>query len=150
MLIVAILIGTILIVAALRNSQGTLFTALTADIPAYVIWAAALVAVGAIGYIKPLKNVSDALLVLILTVLIVNNYQAILTGIQSVAKSSGGVTPSTASGSASAGVSASTGSALSTAAGTNGAETPAQSSAWQGVPYDNPDYAEAPTGTGGD
>lgn len=96
MLLVVIVIGLILIVAALRNTQGVLFGALAQDIPPYVVWAAALLAVGVIGYVKPLKGISDALIVLILTVIIVNNYKAILAGVQGVATSGGGA----ASGSA--------------------------------------------------
>jgi hypothetical protein len=96
MLLVALLIGAILVVAAFRNTQGVLFGALATDVPAYVIWAAALLAVGVVGYVKPLKNVSDALIVLILTVLIVNNYQAILAGVQAAAASNAGATPGAA------------------------------------------------------
>jgi hypothetical protein len=122
MLLVAIIIGAILIVAALRNSQGTLFTALTTDIPSYVVWAAALVSVGAIGYIKPIKGVSDALIVLILTVLIVNNYKQILTGIEAVATPNAGVTPSTSSTATSAGSPLPSGSSASSPAGPSDGE----------------------------
>jgi hypothetical protein len=97
-LLVAVFIAAIVIIAALRNSQGTLFTALTTDVPGYVVWAAALLAVGAIGFVRPLKNVSDALIVLVITVLIVNNYSKIIAGVQAVATTDAGTTPSTSSG----------------------------------------------------
>jgi hypothetical protein len=81
MALIIILIAAILIVAAIRDSQGDLFNALGQDVPAFVVWGAAIFLVGAIGFIKPLKPVSQGLLVLILLVIVVNNYQAIITGI---------------------------------------------------------------------
>jgi hypothetical protein len=85
MLIVALLIGAILITAAIRNSQGALFSALATDAPDYVIWAAALFAVGAIGFIPGLKASSRLLMGLVITVLVLNNYKAIIAGFQSAA-----------------------------------------------------------------
>lgn len=85
MILVALMIGVILIVAALRNSQGALFSALSTDVPEYVIWAAAILAIGAIGFIPGLKPVSRGLLALIVVVIVLNNYQAILAGFKSVA-----------------------------------------------------------------
>lgn len=82
MTLIALLIGAIIVVAAIRNSQGTLFSALGQDVPAYVTWAAAIVAIGAIGFIPGLKPVSKALLALVLLVIILRNYQAIIAGFQ--------------------------------------------------------------------
>jgi hypothetical protein len=82
MILVALLIGTILIVAAVRNSQGALFAALGEDVPAFVVWAAAIFAVGAIGFVPGLKPVSRGLLILIITVLILRNYKQIFTGFE--------------------------------------------------------------------
>lgn len=81
MALVIILIAAIIVVAAIRNSQGDLFNALGQDVPAFVIWAAAIFAVGAIGFIKPLRPVSQGLLVLILLVIVMNNYQGIISGL---------------------------------------------------------------------
>jgi uncharacterized membrane protein YgcG len=86
MLLVALLIGVILIVAAIRNSQGALFTALATDVPGFVVWAAAIVGVGAIGFIPGLKPASRGLLALVIVVLLVNNYQAIIAGFQGANK----------------------------------------------------------------
>jgi hypothetical protein len=80
MAFLALIIGAVLIVAAIRNSQNDLFTELGTDIPGFVIWAAAIVAIGMIGLIPALKPVSKGLLVLIVVVLILNNYQALLAG----------------------------------------------------------------------
>lgn len=85
MIIFALLIGVILLVAAIRNSQADLFTALGTDVPGFVVWGAALFAVGAIGYVPGLKPISRGLLALVLIVIILQNYQTILSGFQSVA-----------------------------------------------------------------
>lgn len=80
MAIFALIIGAILIVSAVRNSQADLFSALGQDVPSFIIWAAAILAIGAIGFIPGLKPVSRALLALVIVVLVVNNYQKLVTG----------------------------------------------------------------------
>lgn len=82
MVLVALLVGVILLIAALRNSQGALFSALGKDVPGFVVWAAALVAVGIIGFIPGLKPISRGLLALVFIVLIVRNYQQAIAGFQ--------------------------------------------------------------------
>ena len=84
--LIALLIGIVLIVSAVRNSQGALFTALEADVPKFVIWAAAILAVGAIGVVPGLKPVSRWLLALVIVVIVVNNYQRLVSGFQSAVK----------------------------------------------------------------
>lgn len=73
-------VGIILIVSAVRNTWMDLFKALGQDVPDFVIWAAALIAVGAIGFVPGLKPVSRGLLALVMIVLIMNNYRAIGKG----------------------------------------------------------------------
>jgi hypothetical protein len=97
MIIVALLIGVVLVIAAIRGSQSTLFSALATDVPAFVVWAAAIFAVGAIGFVPGLKTPSRLLLGLVIIVLIVNNYQAILAGVQNVSSSGAGVSSSSSS-----------------------------------------------------
>lgn len=80
MALFALIIGAILIVAAVRNSQADLFTALGQDVPSFIVWAAAIIALGAVGFIPGLKPVSRALLALVIIVLIVNNYQKLVSG----------------------------------------------------------------------
>jgi hypothetical protein len=80
MILIALAIGVVLIVAALRNSQGALATALIADVPAFVVWGAALLAIGGIGFVPGLKPVSRGLLALVLVVLILHNWSAIQSG----------------------------------------------------------------------
>lgn len=80
-------IGAILVVAALRDTQGSLFAALGQDIPQFVTWGAAIVAIGAIGFIPRLSPLSKALLGLILVVLFLRNYKSVLTGVTAAAQS---------------------------------------------------------------
>jgi uncharacterized membrane protein YgcG len=82
-ILLALLIGVVLIVAAIRGTQGALFSALAADTPPFVVWAAAIFALGVIGYVPGLKPVSRALIALVLVVIILKNWQTILSGFQS-------------------------------------------------------------------
>lgn len=82
MVIIALLIGAILIVAGVRNSQTTLFQALGEDVPAFVVWAAAIVAIGVIGFIPGLKPVSRGILFLVIVVLVLKNYKAVIAGFE--------------------------------------------------------------------
>lgn len=82
MILFALFIGVILIVAAVRNSQGALFDALYKDVPGYVVWAAAIFALGAIGFVPNLKPVSRGLLALVIVVIVMRNYKQILKGFQ--------------------------------------------------------------------
>jgi hypothetical protein len=80
--LIALLIGIVIIVAAVRNSQGALFTALETDVPKFVVWAAAIIAVGTIGAVPGLKPASRYLLALVVVVIIVNNYAKLVKGFQ--------------------------------------------------------------------
>ncbi len=80
MILVLVFIGAILIVAAVRDTQGDLFVALGEDVPAYGTWAAAIIAIGLIGFIPGFKPVSRGLLALIIVVLVINNYKQIVDG----------------------------------------------------------------------
>lgn len=99
MILILLLIGAVLVVSAIRNSQGALFTALSTDAPGFVIWAAAIVAVGAVGFIPGLKPVSRGLLALILLVIFLKNYQTIIAGFQGADKSAATSSATNASGS---------------------------------------------------
>jgi hypothetical protein len=106
MTLVAIFAGIVLIVAAFRNSQGALFTALSQDVPPFVVWGAALLAIGAIGFVPGLRPVSRGLLALVITVLILNNWPKIQAGFvaaagdtsQAATDKAAGVTPVSSSG----------------------------------------------------
>lgn len=82
MAFVLIVLGLVLVVAAIRGTEEELFGALGQDVPGYAIWAAAIVAVGVVGFVPGLKGVSRGLLALVVFVLILRNAQGILTGFQ--------------------------------------------------------------------
>lgn len=84
MTLVLLFIGIIIVVAAFRNSQGALFTALYEDVPGYVTWAAAIFAIGAVGFIPGLRPVSRGILALVIVVIVLRNYQNIIKGFQDV------------------------------------------------------------------
>ena len=99
MILVALLIGAILIVSAFRGTYSELFSDLGHDVPGFTTWAAAIVALGALGYIPGIKGVSRGLMSLVLVVLILNNYKALLAGFQAVATPPKTAAPATGPGS---------------------------------------------------
>lgn len=84
MILVLLFIGVVLVIAAFRNSQGALFTALYEDVPGFVVWAAAIFAIGAVGFIPGLKPVSRGILALVIVVIVLRNYKNIITGFQNM------------------------------------------------------------------
>lgn len=80
MILLALLIGVILVTVAIKGNAGTLFTALGQDVPAFVLWGAAVVALGVIGFIPGLKPISRGLLALLIIVIILRDYQPIIAG----------------------------------------------------------------------
>lgn len=69
-------IGLLLIIAAYNNTQDVLGAQLKRDFSGntgFIYWIAAIVIVGAVGYIKPLQPVSRAFLALILVILFLTN-----------------------------------------------------------------------------
>lgn len=102
MALIILIVGAILIVVAVRNSQGSLFTALKTDLPEYGVWAAAIIAIGLIGVVPGLKPISRGLLVLIILVIILNNYQNIISSFEGAWKGSENYSSSSSSQTASA------------------------------------------------
>jgi len=76
MAVAFLIIGAALILTAYRNTQAELFQLLQSDAGGYVKWAAAILAIGAIGYIPDMRNVSRALLALVLLVIVISNQGA--------------------------------------------------------------------------
>lgn len=67
-----LIIGAVLLVSAVRNSQDDLFKLVTGDFTGqgnFVFWVVSLLIIGGIGYIPRLKPISDGFLVLVLVVL---------------------------------------------------------------------------------
>lgn len=86
MAFLAFLIAVVLIVVAIRGTQGTLFSALMQDVPGFAVWAAAIFALALIGFAPGLKPVSRGLLALVILVIVLHNYPAILASFQGVTK----------------------------------------------------------------
>lgn len=68
-----LLVGVILVVTSIRGTEGQFFTQLESDITGgYLKWAAAIVAIGALGYVPKFTYPSRALLCLVAVVLVVS------------------------------------------------------------------------------
>jgi len=74
--LIFLILGIIFIIAAVRNTQPSLFANLQADFTGannFFIWVIAIFAIGAIGYINGLRTLSNALLLLVVAVIILSN-----------------------------------------------------------------------------
>lgn len=100
-----IFIGILLFVSAYNNNVAAFANQLKSDVvgsKGFIVWVTALFIVGAVGYIPALKNVSRALLVLIIVVLFLANkgvftqFTAAITG-TGEQPTDNGSTPSTPS-----------------------------------------------------
>lgn len=94
MILIILLFAIILITAAIRGTQNDLFSALKMDIPGYAVWAAAIVAVGAIGVVPGLKPISRGIMALVIIVILVHNYSQIISGFENAFKSGSSSTAS--------------------------------------------------------
>ena len=68
-----LIIGVVLIAAGVRNKQGDLYGLLAADFTGannFIYWVAAILLIGAVGYLPRMKPVSDGFLILVLLVLV--------------------------------------------------------------------------------
>jgi hypothetical protein len=86
---VLVIIGIVLLVAAYKNTQGNLVTALGADVPPFAKWFLALALVGGLGYVPGMATISRWLLALVLLVIVLTNYQQILAGFTSAGGGAG-------------------------------------------------------------
>lgn len=86
MILVVLIIGTIILVSALRGTYGALFSDLGQDVPKFIVWGAAILALGALGFIPGLRPISRGLMALVLIVIVMQNYANILAGFSAVAK----------------------------------------------------------------
>jgi UDP-N-acetylmuramyl pentapeptide phosphotransferase/UDP-N-acetylglucosamine-1-phosphate transferase len=82
MAFVFIIVGTVFLIAGVRGTQTQLWTLLQKDFSpqeqqqgqhSFLAWFAAIMIIGAIGYIDDLKELSRAFLVLIIIVLFLSN-----------------------------------------------------------------------------
>lgn len=71
-----IAIGLVLVIAAYNNTQTVLAAQLKKDFSGktgFVYWIAAIMIIGALGYVRPLQTVSRAMLALILVVIFLSS-----------------------------------------------------------------------------
>ena len=90
MVFVLLLIGVVLISVAYKGTQHDLFAELAKDIPNFGIMAAAIVALGIVGFIPGLKPISRGLLGLVILVIVFNNYDKVIPGFKNTFVSLGG------------------------------------------------------------
>jgi hypothetical protein len=68
-----ILVGLVFVIAGARNTQGDLFTLIEGDFTGpnnFVYWFLAILVIGALGYIKPIRPISNSLIALLIVVLL--------------------------------------------------------------------------------
>ncbi len=82
MAFVFIIIGTVLLIAGVRDTQGDLFTLLQNDFStsaqkqgqhSFLAWFVAILVIGALGYVEDLKPFSRAFMALVIIVLLLSN-----------------------------------------------------------------------------
>lgn len=135
MIVGILIVGLLLIATALQNTQAELAKLLQRDLigsQGFIVWLAAVVALGAIGYIPGLQRTSRNLILLLLVVVVLRNggiwanAQAALQGASQAGPAPSTVSPkdqtgssgsgSGGSGSGSSGGGDSTGSTIATVA----------------------------------
>lgn len=79
---IALIVGATIAVVAVRGTQGQLATALETDLPPYLKWAAALGGLGVLGFIPGFTTLSRWLIALVLVVIVLRNYQQVLSSFQ--------------------------------------------------------------------
>jgi hypothetical protein len=70
---VLLFVGILFFVVAIQGTQGTLFSLMKSEFVgsnSFVVWAAALVILGLLGYIKPIRPITHAFLLLVLIVMV--------------------------------------------------------------------------------
>lgn len=73
---VLIFLGILLLVVSVRGTQGDFFSLLQSEFAgsnSFVVWASAFIILGLLGYIRPIRPITHAFLVLLLLVLILTN-----------------------------------------------------------------------------
>ena len=70
-----IIIGLALLVSGARNTQDQLFTLVEQDTAVFIPWAAAILVIGALGYIEALRPLSRGFLVLLIVVIFLKGGQ---------------------------------------------------------------------------
>lgn len=99
---VLIIAGTVLLVAATRNTQATLYQLLVGDFTGpnnFVYWFLSIIVIGAIGYVPRLKPLSEGFMILVILVLFLSKGTGFFDQFQAQIKSTETATSSTTGGS---------------------------------------------------
>lgn len=87
---VLLALGILFFVVSLQGTQGSLFTLLKSEFVgtnSFVVWAAAFVIIGLLGYIKPIRPITHAFLVLLLLVMVLTNGKGFFSQFNSALRS---------------------------------------------------------------
>ena len=87
---VLLALGILFFIVSLQGTQGSLFTLLKSEFVgtnSFVVWAAAFVIIGLLGYIKPIRPITHAFLVLLLLVLVLTNGKGFFSQFNSALRS---------------------------------------------------------------
>jgi hypothetical protein len=71
-----LIIGVVLLVSGVRNTQGDLFTLISQDFQGkgnFTYWMVSILIIGALGYFKPLSSISRWFLALVVVVLFLSH-----------------------------------------------------------------------------
>ncbi len=97
---VLIIAGLVMLLTAVNGTVGQLGTLLKQDIfgtHGFMFWIVAIIIIGALGYIKAIKPLSDGFLVLILLVLFLNNrgvFQQFVAATNTISQGASGIAQS--------------------------------------------------------
>lgn len=84
-------IGLILVMTGINNTYSQFGTLLQGDISSgYLKWAAAIVIIGALGYVKDLRTLSTAFLTLILVAIFLSNKGGVFSQLTSAVNQEAG------------------------------------------------------------
>lgn len=73
---VTLVIGLALVISAVRDKQSEMFSLIKGDFTganSFAPWVISLLVIGGLGYVKAIKPITDAFLVLVILVLFISN-----------------------------------------------------------------------------
>ena len=118
---VLLILGMLFLVVAIRGTQGTFFTLLKSEFVgnnSFVVWGAALVILGLVAYIRPIRPAIQALMGLILLVIFLANKGGVFSQFNNAIRNPATINAPTSGGVATditgSGVGANTGGLLGT------------------------------------
>ena len=106
---VLLALGILFFIVSIQGTQGSLFSLLKSEFVgsnSFVVWAAAFVIIGLLGYIKPIRPITHAFLVLMLLVLVLTNGKGFFSQFNSAIRSPIAPTGATPTGTTSGAIAA--------------------------------------------